>query len=81
MRKNILFVVLGSVILYYVMNKETRDKGMTTVKKWLDSMKQKESFPIEEAGVPELDNIENAKMVDEGSQFGVEYYNHLKNRG
>ncbi|WP_188385336.1 hypothetical protein [Ornithinibacillus halotolerans] len=26
----------------------------------------------------ELDQIENAKMVSEGSQFGVQYYNNLK---
>nr|WP_255639607.1 hypothetical protein [Aquibacillus saliphilus] len=35
-------------------------------------------LPIEEAGVPEADQPENAKMVSEGSQFGVNYYNRVK---
>ncbi|MBS3680177.1 hypothetical protein KGF86_08110 [Ornithinibacillus massiliensis] len=26
----------------------------------------------------ELDQLENAKMVSEGSQFGVQYYNNIK---
>lgn len=26
----------------------------------------------------ETDQLENAKMVSEGSQFGVQYYNHVK---
>jgi hypothetical protein len=26
----------------------------------------------------EIDQLENAKMVSEGSQFGVQYYNHVK---
>ncbi|WP_047981390.1 hypothetical protein [Ornithinibacillus contaminans] len=25
----------------------------------------------------EVDQLENAKMVSEGSQFGVQYYNHV----
>ncbi|WP_138419638.1 hypothetical protein [Aquibacillus sediminis] len=33
------------------------------------------TLPIKKAGVPEIDHSENAKMVSEGSQFGVDYYN------
>ncbi|WP_407268137.1 hypothetical protein [Radiobacillus sp. PE A8.2] len=40
--------------------------------------KQSNSLPIEPAGVPEKDNTDNAKMVSEGSQFGVNYYNRVK---
>lgn len=50
------------------------------MKNWIQMFQMEESFPIEEAGLPETDAIENAKMVDEGSQFGVNYYNHLKER-
>lgn len=41
---------------------------------------------FENAGKPdestdeELDQLENAKMVSEGSQFGVQYYNEKKNK-
>ncbi|RLL45200.1 hypothetical protein D8M04_10095 [Oceanobacillus piezotolerans] len=41
---------------------------------------------IENAGQPDqnvdgndIGQMENAKMVSEGSQFGVQYYNELKN--
>ncbi|CQR47825.1 hypothetical protein BN1058_02156 [Paraliobacillus sp. PM-2] len=78
MRKNIIYTIVVGIILYFSMNKKMRDKGVTTIKKWIDVIRNSESFPIEEAGVPEVDNIENAKMVDEGSQFGVEYYNRIK---
>lgn len=36
------------------------------------------NLPIEKAGKPELDQFENSKMVSEGSQFGVNYYNKLR---
>ncbi|MCT1904737.1 hypothetical protein [Oceanobacillus sojae] len=41
---------------------------------------------FENAGKPdessdeELDQLENAKMVSEGSQFGVQYYNEKKDK-
>lgn len=40
--------------------------------------KKYQSFPLEEAGHPIDDNIENADMVSEGSQFGVDYYQKIK---
>lgn len=48
-----------------------------------DKLKSEESTlrVFENAGMPdqsadnELDQLENAKMVSEGSQFGVQYYN------
>ncbi|MFD2208697.1 hypothetical protein ACFSMW_03150 [Virgibacillus halophilus] len=42
------------------------------------------SDPVTNAGVPDqvdqkdIAQLENAKMVSEGSQFGVQYYNELK---
>lgn len=44
---------------------------------------QSPSSPFENAGVPDqvdrddLAQFENAKMVSEGSQFGVQYYNQF----
>ncbi len=70
MRKILAFSV-GIGVGLYVINKVVISKG-------IDCPKDARASSIDKAGFPELDNIENAKMVDEGSQFGVEYYNHLK---
>ncbi|HET7580027.1 MAG TPA: hypothetical protein VFK33_12170 [Bacillales bacterium] len=35
-------------------------------------------FPIEKAGHPEPDQIQDNKMVSEGAQFGVQYYDQMK---
>lgn len=35
-------------------------------------------LPIEEAGDPGKDEFDNSNMVAEGSQFGVHYYNKVK---
>lgn len=54
---------------YYLKNKEENKKVNTT---------------FEHAGIPDQTNsmdlaqFENAKMVSEGSQFGVNYYNEMK---
>ncbi|HLR22846.1 MAG TPA: hypothetical protein VK100_03885 [Pseudogracilibacillus sp.] len=50
-----------------------------------DEKEKNESFDLsmEKAGIPdqieskEPTETENANMVSEGSQFGVQYYNHL----
>lgn len=53
-----------------------------------DKARKKQNKPMEQtfefAGVPDqsgkvdLAQLENAKMVSEGSQFGVQYYNEMK---
>lgn len=61
-------VISAAVISYYLMQKNDNKKNTT----------------FENAGVPDqsdnkdLAQLENAKMVSEGSQFGVQYYNHRK---
>ncbi|MCT2538102.1 hypothetical protein NC661_09620 [Aquibacillus koreensis] len=58
-----------------------KDKRKNIKNKYDQIVHKKTSMPIRTAGVPEEDNAENAKMVAEGSQFGVQYYNHhMKNR-
>lgn len=45
---------------------------------------KKKNSPFEDAGIPDQTNkmdlaqFENAKMVSEGSQFGVNYYNEMR---
>ncbi|WP_017186019.1 hypothetical protein [Alkalibacillus haloalkaliphilus] len=73
-------VAAGAALTSYVLIDENRRNGIKQKVKQL-----KESFnegnhtnlPIEEAGNPELDDIENSEMVAEGSQFGVQYYNEV----
>lgn len=38
----------------------------------------KEDFPIEKAGNPDPHDIEDNKMVDEGSQYAVQYHDEKK---
>jgi len=74
MNKRLLMIVSGAGALSalgitYFMNKQNEKYRNT---------------PFENAGIPDQANnkdlaqLENAKMVSEGSQFGVQYYNHAK---
>lgn len=72
MKKTILYSIVGLLATYFMTNKKIRRLMESNIER------ESEFFPIEEAGVPESDNPENANMVDEGSQFGVNYYNNLK---
>lgn len=72
MKKIILYSIVGLLATYFMSNKRIRRLTKSNIER------ESEFFPIEEAGVPETDNPENANMVDEGSQFGVNYYNNLK---
>ncbi|MRG88122.1 hypothetical protein [Salinibacillus xinjiangensis] len=38
-----------------------------------ENEKTKDNLPIKQAITPEKDHPDNAKMVAEGSQFGIEY--------
>jgi len=74
MNKRLLLIASGvgalsAVAISYFVNKQNENNKMST---------------FENAGVPDqagnkdLAQLENAKMVSEGSQFGVQYYNHAK---
>ncbi|MFY4775420.1 hypothetical protein [Metabacillus sp. RGM 3146] len=43
-----------------------------------DTNPSKEAFPIEKAGNPDPHDIEDNKMVDEGSQYAVQYHDDKK---
>ncbi|MEN2766580.1 hypothetical protein [Ornithinibacillus xuwenensis] len=64
--------VVGYLVGANLMKKKEKDKH------------DEEGSTLYNAGKPdqvetlELDQLENAKMVSEGSQFGVQYYNNVK---
>ncbi|MGN8645150.1 hypothetical protein ACTNEO_03530 [Gracilibacillus sp. HCP3S3_G5_1] len=70
---------LATTLSILLMDKPKRKKFAKKWEDWKNSIStSKSTLPIEEAGNPSQDNIENAKMVAEGSQFGVNYYNKVK---
>ncbi|MFD1018031.1 hypothetical protein [Thalassobacillus hwangdonensis] len=83
MKKRWIFSSIGAVgagALAYLLRDETKreqmkDKARSLTDKWRGGTP--EDMPVDKAGEPELDNLENSKMVSEGSQFGVNYYNEL----
>ncbi|MFZ3579615.1 hypothetical protein [Virgibacillus sp. DJP39] len=89
MKKRYLLSGVGAVgagVAGFVLkDKGKRDKFKDTVKSTTSKIKNmnKEST-LDDAGIPDqVENkdeaqYENAKMVSEGSQFGVNYYNEVK---
>lgn len=67
----ITIAMVGAVFLSYYIIKRQKKSGETSFVRTLVN-----------AGVPdqvddfETDQLENAKMVSEGSQYGVQYFNH-----
>ncbi|KGX88771.1 hypothetical protein [Pontibacillus litoralis] len=89
MKKGLFLSAIGAatVASAYVLKDEKRrqqvkDKMVEVKQKYEQSMQSNKTInqPLEKAGVPELDCVENTKMVDEGSQFGVQYYNQIKEK-
>ncbi len=80
---------IGAISLtagYFLKDKSNRERfkqGVRKVPGKLGMQSNDETF--EDAGAPDQSNnkdiaqFENAKMVSEGSQFGVQYYNEYKN--
>ncbi|MFD2628255.1 hypothetical protein [Oceanobacillus kapialis] len=70
---------------FFLKDKSNREKLKQGVRKVPGKLKLKKSNEtFEDAGVPDqsseqdISQFENAKMVSEGSQFGVQYYNEHK---
>jgi len=89
MKKRYLFslaAIAGTSLLYR--KKRAREDHFDKIAK--SKVEQGDHTHLEEtirdAGIPDqtgekdLAQLENAKMVAEGSQFGVQYYNELKDR-
>ncbi|WP_228552424.1 hypothetical protein [Gracilibacillus salitolerans] len=70
---------IATTLSFMLMDKSKRERLMNKWNEWKVSMQTDQSnLPIEEAGDPGRDNLQNADMVAEGSQFGVNYYNRVK---
>ncbi|MFD1360209.1 hypothetical protein [Lentibacillus salinarum] len=93
MRKRYIASAAGAIGVgftgFMLRNKENRAKLKSGIKNGAGKIKKNnhtdhDVSTFEEAGIPDqaepkdAAQLENAKMVSEGSQFGVEYYNHVK---
>ncbi|WP_202409641.1 MULTISPECIES: hypothetical protein [Halobacillus] len=67
----------GGVAAYFLKDGDNRQKVKDKAGSLQNRWKKGDDMPIEEAGKPETADLENSKMVNEGSQFGVQYYNEL----
>jgi len=90
MKKRYLFGALATVSVASMLMKE-RQKREDLMKEIAELKHQDEiaddfNYYIDQAGSPDQtnhidsDQLENAKMVGEGSQFGVQYYSDLRAR-
>ncbi|ASK63621.1 hypothetical protein CFK37_16375 [Virgibacillus phasianinus] len=69
-------------------DKNKREKLKLTIENTttkIKNMNKEKETTLEDAGIPDQvedkdqAQLENSKMVSEGSQFGVNYYNEVKN--
>ncbi|NGP44545.1 hypothetical protein G4V62_06080 [Bacillaceae bacterium SIJ1] len=67
----------ASVVL--LKDRNNRERLMETYNEWSQKMKDtlssQENLPIDKAGFPDPQDIDDNKMVSEGAQFGVQYFN------
>ncbi|WP_173916599.1 hypothetical protein [Halobacillus sp. Marseille-Q1614] len=81
MKKRWIFSAIGAAAggtaAFFLKDEGKRQQVMDKAKAIPGKFKKTDDLPIEEAGNPEEQNHENSKMVSEGSQFGVQYYNDL----
>jgi hypothetical protein len=79
-KKRYVVSALGLGVAGYLMGTKARNNHLSSS----DSTEIDEDLTLYNAGKPdqvddlEIDQLENAKMVSEGSQFGVQYYNNIK---
>lgn len=90
MKKRYIASLFGAISAgtagYLLRNEGNRNKLKETVQNVVNKIKNndEENSTFEDAGIPDQapnkDNaqLENSKMVSEGSQFGVRYYNEEK---
>ncbi|SDX34764.1 MULTISPECIES: hypothetical protein [Salimicrobium] len=69
--------ITGGAAAYLMYDEERRTQMTSKVSQLSKKSNDLSDMPIQEAGEPEADNLQNSKMVSEGSQFGVQYYNEL----
>lgn len=82
MKRNAILILIAmisaicSVLLIIGMRREVLGR-LNNLKRSMQ-LRNNTYFPIQEAGHPYSDNLENSKMVSEGSQYGIDYYNRLQ---
>ncbi|MBM7693444.1 hypothetical protein JOC77_002884 [Peribacillus deserti] len=83
MRRQNLFLpaLAAGIATYFLMEKDNRVKlklkaqDVNSKIRGMLSKSQNQNLPVQKAGLPDPHDIEDNKMVDEGSQYGVHYYN------
>lgn len=71
---SIIGTICAAMFTYFLANNLLHSKGKTTNQTLLD----KAGIPGQALDANDDDQLENAKMVSEGSQYGVHYYNQIK---
>lgn len=77
MKKGLLITSIVGTVGVTALASRKRDK-LKDLFSFLIPKQSKVNDTIQKAGHPELDQLENSDMVDEGSQFGVNYYNKYR---
>ncbi|WP_027963062.1 hypothetical protein [Halalkalibacillus halophilus] len=80
-KKYIVSSVVAAVtglVAYLMVDENRRSETKNNLIKAKQKLTGEKDLPIDQAGKPEIDQLENADMVSEGSQFGVQYYNEVK---
>ncbi|MCM3741137.1 hypothetical protein M3210_12740 [Oceanobacillus luteolus] len=89
MRKRNIITAVGASVLgagaasYLLMNDERKSKIKDKINNFMNKQ-DNEELTFEKAGHPDqvdardIADLENSKMVSEGSQFGVQYYNEKR---
>ncbi|MBM7540447.1 hypothetical protein [Amphibacillus cookii] len=83
MKRKVLIGLIGigtTFVTYQLLNDKRQERIKNKFVNFKNTLmlKRDNHFPIEEAGGPLSDNMENADMVSEGSLFGVNYFNQVK---
>ncbi|AEB61758.1 hypothetical protein QRX25_01290 [Bacillus sp. L381] len=76
-----LAVSTVGVTSYLLKDKSNRQKVKSFIRNMKTSLSGKhdiESFPVNKAGNPHPEDIEDNKMVSEGSMYPVQYYDDKK---
>jgi hypothetical protein len=82
-RYNWMLVGLGASLAVWLSSKPNRIKTKSMMKdakrKFMPSkIERSKALPVDKGGVPDPYDTDDNKMVDEGSQYSVNYYNERK---
>nr|WP_100332028.1 hypothetical protein [Bacillus xiapuensis] len=80
------YMLLGAGVAAWWLSKEENrskfDRFLNTTKNKIskEPVPSPENFPVLKAGNPDPEDIADNKMVEEGSQFGVHYYDEKRTK-